>query len=89
MVTDVQKIFGDVFSVVDNFKKRREPVWRPSERQQHSFSLVFSITIMPVPGHTPADLAYEIGDVLFIGDTIFMPDYGSARCYFLLVFHLL
>jgi glyoxylase-like metal-dependent hydrolase (beta-lactamase superfamily II) len=49
----------------------------------------FSITIMPVPGHTPADLAYHISDVLFIGDTIFMPDYGSARCYFLLVFHLL
>jgi len=35
-----------------------------------------------VPGHTPADLAYLIGDALFTGDTIFMPDYGSARTDF-------
>lgn len=35
-----------------------------------------------VPGHTPADMAYVIGDALFVGDTMFMPDYGSARCDF-------
>ena len=35
-----------------------------------------------VPGHTPADLAYVIGDSVFVGDTIFMPDYGTARCDF-------
>ena len=35
-----------------------------------------------VPGHTPADLAYLIGDALFVGDTLFMPDVGSARCDF-------
>lgn len=35
-----------------------------------------------VPGHTPADMAYVIGDALFTGDTMFMPDYGSARCDF-------
>lgn len=35
-----------------------------------------------VPGHTPADMAYVIGDALFLGDTMFMPDYGSARCDF-------
>jgi glyoxylase-like metal-dependent hydrolase (beta-lactamase superfamily II) len=35
-----------------------------------------------VPGHTPADMAYVIGDALFTGDTLFMPDYGSARCDF-------
>jgi glyoxylase-like metal-dependent hydrolase (beta-lactamase superfamily II) len=34
------------------------------------------------PGHTPACLTYQIGDALFVGDTIFMPDYGTARCDF-------
>ncbi|MFX1684516.1 MBL fold metallo-hydrolase [Paraburkholderia sp. A1BS-2L] len=37
---------------------------------------------MHVPGHTPADLAYQIGDAVFVGDTLFMPDVGSARCDF-------
>lgn len=35
-----------------------------------------------VPGHTPADVAYQIGDAVFVGDTMFMPDVGSARCDF-------
>jgi len=35
-----------------------------------------------VPGHTPADMAYQIGDAVFVGDTLFMPDVGSARCDF-------
>ena len=35
-----------------------------------------------VPGHTPACLAYVIGDCVFVGDTLFMPDYGTARCDF-------
>jgi glyoxylase-like metal-dependent hydrolase (beta-lactamase superfamily II) len=37
---------------------------------------------MHVPGHTPADLAYRIGDAVFVGDTLFMPDYGTARADF-------
>lgn len=35
-----------------------------------------------VPGHTPADMAYQIGDAIFVGDTLFMPDVGTARCDF-------
>jgi len=47
----------------------------------------FSIGSLPaaalhVPGHTPADMAYAIGDAAFVGDTMFMPDYGTARCDF-------
>jgi glyoxylase-like metal-dependent hydrolase (beta-lactamase superfamily II) len=38
--------------------------------------------VMAVPGHTPADVAYHVGDALFVGDSLFMPDYGSARCDF-------
>ena len=35
-----------------------------------------------VPGHTPADIAFQVGDAVFVGDTLFMPDVGSARCDF-------
>jgi glyoxylase-like metal-dependent hydrolase (beta-lactamase superfamily II) len=37
---------------------------------------------IPTPGHTPACLSYVIGDAVFVGDTVFMPDYGTARCDF-------
>jgi glyoxylase-like metal-dependent hydrolase (beta-lactamase superfamily II) len=40
------------------------------------------VTALHVPGHTPADVAYVIGDALFTGDTLFMPDYGTARADF-------
>jgi glyoxylase-like metal-dependent hydrolase (beta-lactamase superfamily II) len=38
--------------------------------------------IMDVPGHTPACVAYQFGDAVFVGDTLFMPDVGTARCDF-------
>jgi glyoxylase-like metal-dependent hydrolase (beta-lactamase superfamily II) len=40
------------------------------------------IEALHTPGHTPACLTYRIGDALFVGDTLFMPDYGTARCDF-------
>ncbi len=40
------------------------------------------IEIMATPGHTPACVSYRIGDAVFVGDTLFMPDYGTARCDF-------
>ena len=40
------------------------------------------IEVLHVPGHTPADVAYLIGDTAFVGDTLFMPDYGTARADF-------
>jgi glyoxylase-like metal-dependent hydrolase (beta-lactamase superfamily II) len=41
-----------------------------------------TIRVMHTPGHTPACLTYLIGDAAFVGDTLFMPDYGTARCDF-------
>ncbi|MBM3549629.1 MAG: MBL fold metallo-hydrolase [Alphaproteobacteria bacterium] len=41
-----------------------------------------SIEVMHTPGHTPACITYRIGNAIFVGDTMFMPDYGSARCDF-------
>ena len=40
------------------------------------------IEVLHLPGHTPADVAYRIGDAVFVGDTLFMPDYGTARADF-------
>ena len=40
------------------------------------------VTVMHVPGHTPACLAYAVGEAVFVGDTMFMPDYGTARADF-------
>jgi glyoxylase-like metal-dependent hydrolase (beta-lactamase superfamily II) len=39
-------------------------------------------SVMAVPGHTPACVAYQVGDAVFVGDTLFMPDVGTARCDF-------
>lgn len=40
------------------------------------------IEVIATPGHTPACVSYKIGDAVFVGDTLFMPDYGTARCDF-------
>jgi glyoxylase-like metal-dependent hydrolase (beta-lactamase superfamily II) len=40
------------------------------------------IEVMATPGHTPACISYRVGDAVFVGDTLFMPDYGTARCDF-------
>lgn len=41
-----------------------------------------TVEVMHTPGHTPADVSYRIGDAVFVGDTLFMPDYGTARADF-------
>jgi glyoxylase-like metal-dependent hydrolase (beta-lactamase superfamily II) len=40
------------------------------------------VEVISTPGHTPACVCYRIGEAVFVGDTLFMPDYGSARCDF-------
>jgi glyoxylase-like metal-dependent hydrolase (beta-lactamase superfamily II) len=81
-ITDVQKIFGGLFNVEVEFK-------RDGSQFDHLFSDGDAFTVgavkcsaLHVPGHTPADMAYIIGDAVFCGDTIFMPDYGTARADF-------
>jgi glyoxylase-like metal-dependent hydrolase (beta-lactamase superfamily II) len=78
----VQKTFHPIFNI--------EPkVAEDGSQFDHLFGEdeTFAIGDMPaqalyVPGHTPADIAYRVGDCVFIGDTLFMPDVGSARCDF-------
>ncbi len=81
-ITHVQHVFGTLFNHGNEFA-------RDGSQFDHLFDDgdTFPIgelqaEVMHVPGHTPADMAYIIGDAAFIGDTLFMPDYGTARCDF-------
>ena len=81
-VRQVQKVFGKLFNA--------EPGFAPDGRQfDHLFTDgerfrigALEAEVLHTPGHTPADLTYVIGDAAFIGDTLFMPDYGTARTDF-------
>jgi len=81
-IRTVQGVFGKIFNEGTNF---------PRDGSQFDKLFVdgdsFPIGGIPaialqVPGHTPADMAYIVGDTAFIGDTMFMPDYGTARADF-------
>jgi glyoxylase-like metal-dependent hydrolase (beta-lactamase superfamily II) len=76
----VQQVFGALFAL-------------PTQADGKPFDLLLTdgailplgaatIRVLHTPGHTPACVSYLIGDLLFVGDTLFMPDYGTARCDF-------
>jgi glyoxylase-like metal-dependent hydrolase (beta-lactamase superfamily II) len=81
-IRTVQNVFAGVFNTGDDFK-----------HDGSQFNQLFSdgdtfmlgeieVRAIHTPGHTPACMTYLIGDTAFIGDTLFMPDYGTARCDF-------
>jgi glyoxylase-like metal-dependent hydrolase (beta-lactamase superfamily II) len=81
-VTQVQSRFRDLYNLGREF---------PVDGRQFDVLLrdgdvlevgSFGVKAIHTPGHTPACLTYQIGDALFVGDTLFMPDYGTARCDF-------
>ena len=81
-ITTVQKVFGDLFNFGEEFARDGSQFDRLF-KDGDSFAIGDIPAIaLHVPGHTPADLAYVIGDCAFIGDTLFMPDYGTARADF-------
>jgi glyoxylase-like metal-dependent hydrolase (beta-lactamase superfamily II) len=80
-IKDVQRIFRPVFNAGD------------LRTDGSDFDRLFldgetfgvgklGVEVLHTPGHTPADLSYKIGDAVFVGDTLFMPDYGTARADF-------
>lgn len=80
-ITDVQKIFKPVFLADDVSGEGREFDRLVADGEVLPLGDL-AIEVMHLPGHTPADVAYRIGDAVFVGDTIFMPDYGTARADF-------
>ncbi len=81
-ISKVQSAFGPVFNVAPPAAQdgsQFDHLFRPDE----TFAIgALEARALHVPGHTPADMAYLIGDALFVGDTLFMPDVGTARCDF-------
>jgi len=80
-IRDVQKIFKKVFNVEDVSEDGREFDRLVKDGEVLTLGKL-RIEVLHLPGHTPADVAYRIGDAVFVGDTIFMPDYGTARTDF-------
>ena len=78
-IRDVQANFGRLYNQPVTAPDGFDRLLRGGE-QLHIGTL--AVTALLVPGHTPADLAYAIDDAVFVGDTLFMPDLGSARCDF-------
>jgi glyoxylase-like metal-dependent hydrolase (beta-lactamase superfamily II) len=81
-ITVVQDVFGKIFNAGTEFQ-------RDGSQFDHLFAegdefMLGSIPAraMHTPGHTPACMTYVIGDAAFVGDTLFMPDFGTARCDF-------
>ena len=80
-ITDVQKIFRPVF-LADDLETDGSDFDRLFADGERFALGALEVEVMLVSGHTPADLAYRIGDAVFAGDTLFMPDYGTARADF-------
>ena len=80
-ITEVQKVFGALFEARDVSADGVvfDSLFVDGDRFQLGD---LSFEVMHTPGHTPACVTYVIGDAAFVGDTLFMPDYGTARCDF-------
>lgn len=80
-IKDVQRIFRPVFNATDLTPDGSDfdHLFRDGEHFQLG---ELDVEVLHTPGHTPADISYKIGDAVFVGDTMFMPDYGTARADF-------
>lgn len=81
-IVRVQEVFGKIFNAGTEFQRdgsQFDQLFNDGDRFRIGG---LDATVLHVPGHTPACLAYVIGDAVFPGDTMFMPDYGTARCDF-------
>jgi glyoxylase-like metal-dependent hydrolase (beta-lactamase superfamily II) len=81
-ITRVQKVFKGIFNLEPQFKLDGSQFDRLLADGQSLAVGSLTGTVMAVPGHTPACVAYQFGDAVFVGDTLFMPDVGTARCDF-------
>jgi len=81
-ITGVQATFKEIFKLGDEFTPdgiQFDCLFDDGELLELG---TIEIRVMHTPGHTPSCVTYVVGDAAFVGDTLFMPDYGSARCDF-------
>jgi glyoxylase-like metal-dependent hydrolase (beta-lactamase superfamily II) len=81
-VCDVQRFFGKLFNAGPGFAADGSQFDRLFADGDRFAIGTLDARVLHTPGHTPACISYVIGDAVFIGDTLFMPDYGTARCDF-------
>ena len=81
-ITRVQKVFKGIFNLEPEFKQDGSQ-FDVLLKDDEAFQIgELTAKVLAVPGHTPACVAYQVGDAVFVGDTLFMPDVGTARCDF-------
>jgi glyoxylase-like metal-dependent hydrolase (beta-lactamase superfamily II) len=81
-ITQVQKVFKGIFNLEPEFKQDGSQFDHLLTSDEEFKVGNLTGKVLFVPGHTPACVAYQFGDAVFVGDTLFMPDVGTARCDF-------
>ncbi len=81
-ITRVQKVFKGIFNLEPEFRLDGSQFDALLKDEEEFRIGDLTARVMAVPGHTPACVAYQVGDAVFVGDTLFMPDVGTARCDF-------
>ncbi|NBU17963.1 MAG: MBL fold metallo-hydrolase [Betaproteobacteria bacterium] len=81
-ITQVQRVFKGIFNLEAEFKQDGSQFDRLLANEEELKVGEITGKVLFVPGHTPACVAYQFGDAVFVGDTMFMPDVGTARCDF-------
>lgn len=81
-ITKVQEVFKDVFNLPEDFKTDGSQFDRLLKDGEELHAGSIRIKTLFTPGHTPACVSYLIGENIFVGDSLFMPDYGTGRCDF-------
>ncbi len=81
-ISAVQQVFKGIFHLESEFATDGSQFDHLLKDGEHFSIGALSANTMYVPGHTPACVAYQIADAVFVGDTMFMPDVGTARCDF-------
>ncbi len=81
-ITRVQEVFKEIFNLEPQFRTDGSQFDRLLVDEEEIQIGELTAKVLYVPGHTPACVAYQIGDAVFVGDTMFMPDVGTARCDF-------
>lgn len=81
-ITQVQKVFKGIFNLDKEFQPDGSQFDLLLEDGQTLPLGNMALRALSVPGHTQACMAYEVGNAVFVGDTLFMPDVGTARCDF-------
>lgn len=81
-ITRVQEVFKGIFHLEPEFRADGHQFDHLFQDEETFRIGALAAQALAVPGHTPACVAYRIGDAVFVGDTMFMPDVGTARCDF-------